>query len=92
MTRDAFLEALCDHIGGARPPHPARIGIDGVDGAGKTSLADELVRPLEARGRSVIRASVDHFHNPRAVRYAAGRQSPEGYFQDSFDLHQFVFV
>jgi uridine kinase len=65
--------------------HPTRVGIDGVDAAGKTSLADELVEPLERRGRHVVRASVDGFHYPREVRYRRGSDSVEGYFLDSFD-------
>jgi uridine kinase len=63
----------------------ARVGVDGVDGAGKTTFADELARSLEAFGRRTIRASVDGFHNPRSVRYRLGRCSPEGYFLDSYD-------
>jgi uridine kinase len=43
-----------------------------------------------ARGRPVIRASIDGFHNPRAVRYRRGRHSPEGYFLDSFNLKAVV--
>lgn len=65
--------------------HPARVAIGGVDAAGKTTLADELVEPLEALGRHVIRASVDGFHRPRAERYRRGMDSPEGYYHDSFD-------
>ena len=65
--------------------HPTRVAIDGIDGAGKTSLADELVEPLTALGRPVIRASVDGFHRPRSERYRRGEASPEGYYRDSFD-------
>ena len=65
--------------------HPIRVAIDGIDGAGKTSMADELVEPLTALGRPVIRASVDGFHRPRAERYRRGEASPEGYYRDSFD-------
>jgi uridine kinase len=39
----------------------------------------------EARGRPVIRASIDGFHQPRAVRHRRGATSPEGYYLDSFD-------
>jgi hypothetical protein len=56
----------------------ARVGVDRVDGAGKTTFADELARALEAIGRRTIRASVDGFHNPRSVRYRLGRGSPQG--------------
>ena len=63
----------------------ARIAIDGVDGAGKTVFADELASVLAPSRRPIIRASVDGFHNPREVRYARGRASPEGFFLDSYD-------
>jgi uridine kinase len=62
-----------------------RVGIDGVDGAGKTTFADELALTLEGLGRTAIRASIDGFHNPRVVRYRMGSRSPEGYFLDSYD-------
>jgi uridine kinase len=61
------------------------VAVDGVDGAGKTVFADELAAVLRASGRPVIRASVDSFHNPRAVRYRQGRDSPRGFFEDSYD-------
>ena len=85
MTRADAVEQLAASIAGLRPGHAARVAIDGVDGAGKTMLADELVEPLRRAGRQVVRASVDGFHNPRAVRYARGPDSAEGYFLDSFD-------
>jgi uridine kinase len=62
-----------------------RVGVDGVDGVGKTVFADMLARAIEAQGRAVIRASVDDFHNPRKVRYRRGRASPEGFYLDSYD-------
>lgn len=69
--------------------HPVRVAVDGVDGAGKTTLADELADAVTARGRPYIRASIDGFHRPRAERYRRGRSSPEGYYEDSFDLDAF---
>lgn len=65
-----------------------RVGIDGVDGAGKSVFGDELAQLLAAAGRGIIRASADSFHNPRVLRYRRGRQSPEGYFSDSYDYEQ----
>jgi uridine kinase len=35
--------------------------------------------------RPVIRASIDGFHNPQAIRRQRGSTSPEGYFHDSFN-------
>jgi uridine kinase len=65
-----------------------RVGIDGIDGTGKSIFGDELAQMLAAAGRRLIRASVDGFHNPRATRYRLGRQSPEGYFRDSYNYDQ----
>ncbi|GCD18977.1 hypothetical protein CTKZ_05390 [Cellulomonas algicola] len=64
---------------------PVLVGVDGVDGAGKTVLADELAVALGTDGRTVVRASVDGFHRARADRYARGRRSPEGFYRDSYD-------
>ncbi|HSK24652.1 MAG TPA: hypothetical protein VK906_15810 [Egicoccus sp.] len=61
------------------------VGIDGVDGAGKTHLADELAVVLTVRGIVTVRASVDGFHRPAAERHRRGRHSPEGFFLDSYD-------
>lgn len=63
-----------------------RIGIDGRDGVGKTSLAEELTPLLRSRGDAVARASLDGFHNPRATRYKIGKDSAEGYWLHAFDL------
>ncbi|MFC0644743.1 uridine kinase [Cellulomonas phragmiteti] len=68
---------------------PVRVAVDGVDGAGKTTLADELAGVLRARGQRVLRASVDGFHRPAVERYRRGRTSPEGFFLDSYDLDAF---
>jgi uridine kinase len=90
MERAALLEVLAERIAGVQRPHPVRVAIDGVDGVGKTTLADELVSPLQCRGLPVIRASVDGFHNPRSLRYRLGRASPEGYSLDSFDYQALI--
>jgi uridine kinase len=58
------------------------VAVDGVDGAGKSTFADALAEVLPY---PVVRASVDGFHRPRALRYARGRDSPEGFFLDSYD-------
>ena len=65
-----MLETLARTLASVSGAHPIRVAIDGVDAAGKTTLADELVSPVRALGRTVIRASVDDFYNPREIRYA----------------------
>ena len=88
MTRGACIARLASMIAAVERPHPARVALDGVDGAGKTHLADELVGPLSRSGRQIIRASIDGFHYPRAHRYKRGRKSADGYFHDSFNYGQ----
>jgi uridine kinase len=66
-----------------------RIGIDGVDGAGKTRLAEEVAAELTARRRPAVRVTLDQFEQPMAERYVRGSLSPEGYYLDSFDLRRF---
>jgi uridine kinase len=55
-----------------------RVAVDGIDAAGKTTLADELAVRM---GPRAVRASIDGFHRPRAERVR--------YFEDSFDLVAF---
>jgi uridine kinase len=85
VLRQELLEALAARIVAIAAAHPLRVAVDGIDAAGKTTLADALVAPLVARGRPVIRASIDGFHRPRAERYRRGATSPEGYYLDAFD-------
>ncbi|WP_245477848.1 uridine kinase [Bradyrhizobium guangxiense] len=76
---------MADRLVVTSPDRTVRVAIDGVDGAGKTTFANELGSLVATKGRPVIRASVDGFHNPRAVRYRRGRHSPEGFFEDSYN-------
>ena len=83
--RRRLLNDVAARIAKIERPHPIRVAIDGVDCAGKTTLSDQLTAPLEALGRTVIRSSIDNFHNPAEIRYERGRSSSEGYYRDSFD-------
>jgi uridine kinase len=85
VTAEQLIEQLTDILVAVRRPHPVRVALDGVDAAGKTTLADALAPAIRRRGRPVIRASVDGFHRPRAERRRRGPESPEGYYHDSFD-------
>jgi uridine kinase len=86
MTRRTLIEILSQQIAQIQRPHPVRVAIDGIDNAGKTTLADELGQELRKIDRHVIRTSIDCFHRPRHERYRRGTLSPKGYFNDSFDL------
>jgi uridine kinase len=85
----SLLNRLATSIASLHPERIVRVGIDGVDGAGKTTLADALAPLVSGLGRLTIRASVDDFHYPQAVRYARGRYSPDGYYLDSYDYDAF---
>ena len=47
----------------------AVIGLDGLGGAGKSTLADQLCAQLQAKGRTVLLLHIDDFIHPRSVRY-----------------------
>ncbi|GAA3649604.1 uridine kinase [Microbacterium marinilacus] len=87
--RGAFLDDLASTV-----PLPERggasvlVGIDGVDGAGKTVLADDLAAHL-ARSANVVRISIDGFHRRREERHRRGSRSPEGFWRDSYDYDAF---
>ncbi|MGZ4687197.1 uridine kinase [Oryzihumus sp.] len=83
--REAVLAWMADQVVGLPADRVRRVGVDGVDGAGKTVSADELAVVLSGRGEGVVRASVDGFHHPAPVRHRRGRSSPEGFFRDSYD-------
>ncbi len=65
------------------------VAVDGIDGAGKSTFADNLADAWREEGLAVVRASIDGFHRPREERYARGRTSPEGYYRDSYDYSAF---
>jgi uridine kinase len=66
-----------------------RVAIDGIDAAGKTTLADELAGLLERADRPVLRASIDGFHHPASVRHLRGGEQPaQSYYEDSFDYRR----
>ena len=60
-------------------------GIDGLTAAGKTSFGHELAQQISARGRLVLRASLDDFKRPWRDRHLYDRESGEGYYRNAFD-------
>jgi uridine kinase len=79
VSRLSVVEELAARISALSSP--ARIGVDGVDAAGKTTLADELAGHLP----EAARLAADDFLRPPVERYRQGRESPMGYYEDSFD-------
>jgi len=85
MKRQQLLKLLGEQITSLHKPHVIRVGIDGIDAAGKSTIAAGLAGQIDASGRKVITSSTDDFHNPRQIRYRRGRLSADGYYQDSFN-------
>jgi uridine kinase len=86
QARTQLFDTLAARITSIMGQGLTMVAVDGVDGAGKTMFADALAARLEADGVTVVRTGIDHFHNPRAVRYARGKDSHEGFYRDSFNL------
>ena len=84
MDRDALLREVARRV----PVHGEEtvlVAVDGADGAGKSIFAAEVAHAVRDLGRPVIQASVDGFHRPRSQRYLRGRDSPTGFWLDSYD-------
>lgn len=80
------IETLVDAICALRRHHSLRVGINGVDAAGKTTLADTLAPAIERRGRPVLRSSIDDFHRPgHKLRSMREEFTPRSYYDDGYD-------
>ena len=83
------LAALADDILHNYGKGRTVIAVDGVDISGSAQFADDLADAIRLKGHTAFRASIDDFHRPRAERYARGRDSPEGFYRDSYDYLTF---
>ncbi len=86
MKQKQLVEYLAVLILKKQKDSPLLVGIDGIDASGKTTLANHLASELRKKC-SVIRAAIDGFHNPQEIRYARGKNSPEGCYFDSFNYN-----
>lgn len=66
-----------------------RIGINGVDTSGKTTLSEGLARYLTSRRIPCIVVHADDFHFPAAVRNQ-GMDPAESYYRNAFDYNRLV--
>lgn len=85
MERKELVEYLAREILKIKKTTPILVGINGIDASGKTFLASELAEELRQKNQKIIKASIDDFHNPKAIRYKKGENSPEGYYYNSFN-------
>jgi uridine kinase len=61
------------------------IGVNGIDGSGKTTFAEALEAYLKAKGLPTQLLPIDDFHNPKAIRYA-GTDQADNYYNRSFNI------
>ncbi len=91
MKKSKLLKLVSEKILKINSQKPLLIGINGVDGSGKTYFAKELENYLcNIINRQIINISIDDFHNPREIRYQKGENSSIGYYEDSFNLKAFI--
>jgi len=88
LGREAGLNWLVSRIRGRAGR--TMVAIDGVDGAGKSTFADDLSTELTDAGLEVIRISLDDFLNPAEIRHAQGLTSPEGFIADTYDYERII--
>ena len=89
MNRKQSIKEIAGHILKLNLTHPIRVGVSGITASGKTTFANELAEEVKKRGVPVTRASIDDFHNPRAIRYTQGKESARGYYEDAHDYSAF---
>ena len=89
MNRKQRIKEIVNHILMLNLTHPTRVGVSGITASGKTTFANELAEEIKKRGLPVTRASIDDFHNPRVIRYAKGKESARGYYEDAHDYTAF---
>ncbi|MGE6401205.1 hypothetical protein [Bacillus cereus] len=89
MHRQKRMKEIANHILTLNLTHPIRVGVSGITAPGKTTFANELAEELKQCGVPVTCASIDDFHNPRAIRYTQGKESARGYYEDAHDYTAF---
>ena len=68
---------------------PIRLGINGIEGTGKTTFAINLTKYLNEH-INAIHISIDGYHYNKAHRYKKGRDSYKGYYEDAYNEKDFV--
>lgn len=82
---DEILDHISNLITKIRGEHPFIIGINGVDGSGKTHFSDNLYNFLKNRGYDVCLIHLDDFHNHKKKR-REGADENQAYINNAFNL------
>lgn len=84
-----LLKNISKKIVNKRHNKPIIIGINGVDGSGKSTFAKNLENFFINSGERVSRISIDSFHNPKKIRYRKGEISADAFYLDSINFEGF---
>lgn len=90
---EEFMRSLATSILRGLGPGRRFVAVDGIDGSGKTTFATNLAAGIQSRPVIVIHA--DDYLNPAPIRHSKGRNSAEGFWQDSYNhaaLHELPFA
>lgn len=69
---------------------PVRVAVNGIEGTGKTTFAENFVVFLNNEKVKAIHVSIDGFHFNKEHRYKQGRDSAKGYYEYSYNEIAFV--
>ena len=45
---------------------------------------------MDSKSTDIIYASIDGFHNSKQIRYQKGKDSPEGFYKDSYNYEKLL--
>lgn len=89
MNKSDLIEYLENKILEVNKKRPI-IAIDGIDASGKSSLAKEIASRLKEKLYKVQLVHIDDFHYPKVIRYSKGKDSPQGFYFDSYDYQTII--
>jgi len=73
----------------AAPSQNLVVGISGIDGSGKSSLAKHIEEYLAQRGIPTAQISLDDLLHPKPIRHK-NKDQVQGYFEDNFDYASLI--
>ena len=77
-------------LGRKKEDQPLIIGVNGIDGSGKTFLSNILSKKLEYYGFSICILSVDNFHYPKKYRYKNSPSNAISYYKNSINFNALI--